>query len=1610
MFLRRFKKILKWFFLTLLLLITGIIILINTTWGQNFLISRITTKLSKDLKTSVSISYVGFSLFNKLNAEGVVIEDQQQDTLLFAGKIQVRITDWFFLKDEAELKYIGLEDAVLNTYRNDSVWNYQFFTDYFSSPGGGGNKKGIRFNLKKVSLKNVLFVQQDKWRGKDLSIKMGTMDLDADNIDLSGKTAFINSLSFTGPVVKLNDYPGRRPSSPVTASVDQQEMRQLDSVLQWNDAGWEVRVNRLTIQDGLFKSDKQTDREAFDYFDGKHIAFGNINAAMTGLTWLKDTITANLKLSTKERCGFEVKSMLADVKVTPHIMEFSDMEIKTNNSIIRDYYSMNYDDFNDDMSDYINRIRMRAGFKDAEIDSDDIAYFAPEVIKWDKTIRVNGKARGTVSDLFADDLVVEAGKNTYLNGDISLVGLPNINETFIDFTANRFRTNYAEAVKYIPAIRKIRNPHIDQISYLDFTGSFTGFIRDFVTFGTIRTNLGSVTSDLNMKLPENKAPVYSGTISADGFNLGRFLARENVGNISFDGKVLGHGFQWETLVANLDGEIQHIELNGYNYANIIIDGKMDKKRFEGKGTVDDPNLNLGMNGIIDFNGTVPQFDLVASVNQANLKNLQMTKDDIAVAGRFNLNFSGSNIDNFLGNASITDIDLVKDSLNIGIGSLSILSGYENDKKLLIVESDEFEGKIIGDFTIRDLPDAVTYFLSRYYPAYVAMPKKTPAKQSFSFEFSTRYVDELTPLINPDLSGLNNSVISGKLSLENNELEINADIPFFSYKKFHFNNTRILGNGNFDKLAFDGNISQVYLNDSIGLPNTHFSFTSRNDISDVRISTEKNLSALSGGALNARVQTFSDGVAVHFDTSSFLLNGKTWNIEKDGELSFRSKTISYGQLVLHESDQELKLSTAPSGIGNWNDLNIDLKKINIGDISPYIMKRGRVEGLATGSIRIEDPQNRMNITADIGTDQLRWDNDSIGQINSHVNYNNKTGELTGNAVNTNPYDKIALDMAFFLKDTADVLDDYIDVKPIHYPVKIVERFIGTLFTGLSGYVTGNIKIINPGGDIKIIGKPRLNDAALTVDFTKCRYKIEDTELTFTEDQMSFNGIRIVDRFGRTGTVNGYIKHHSFRDMEYNITARTGVLPMELLNTKEADNSNFYGNARGTGYLTLTGPEQDMKMNIKAVASYADSSFINIPPTDSRETGIADFLVERKYGAELVKTKSSSGQTNITYDVDITSNEMVTVRVILDDLTGDQIQGNGDGNLKIRAGTDEDLTIRGRYNINDGKYLFTFQSFLNKPFDLKKNAGNYIEWTGDPYHATIRIDAVYDNKKKVSFAPIFSNTTLTSVNTNIRDNVYVIAKLRGDLFRPDISFELDFPDGSPAKTDPQLAFTFQQIQNNENELNKQVAYLILSDNFAPYGTAASDISPFGDAVVNTITGKLANEINKALNTFLTKIDPNLRVNFSSSFQRNPLLTEQNTTGSINYDWSSSNITIGRSFFKDRVVFTFEGAVDVPIRGDGTYSTQLFPNLTTEILINKSGTIRATFFYKENVDYFTGTTTAPGNSRAKRFGASMSYRKDFNTLGEFFGKKKKKSEPEPQKTEAKKEEQDSSTGGSQ
>ncbi len=430
-----------WFFVALLLFVFISWRLIKLTSVQNYLVQTVSKKLSKNLQTEVSIKHVNFSLFNKMLVEGLFVKDKKQDTLLYAGTAKVNITDWFFFKDKATLEYIGLDDATINLKRTDSVWNYQFLIDYFSSPkSSAGKKSDFEIDFKKIEINRTQFNKIDKWNGQDMIASINKLVATTDTINFDKNVFALNELNLDKPKFFINDYNGLRPE--FTKSNLSNQLVKIPKSFKWNNDGLKLLVKSITINEGSFTSEKETARLPYsDRFDGQHLVFYSINGNIQNTVFYNDTLKANIKLSTKEKSGFEVKIIEAAMRFTPEIMEFENLNLVTPNSKLGNYFSMNYDGFNASMSDFLHRVKLNGNFKSSSIHSDDIAFFAPELKGVKRVFSIEGIAKGAIDNLSTKGMKIKSGASS-IDGDIALRGLPDIRTTFIDLKANTLITNY----------------------------------------------------------------------------------------------------------------------------------------------------------------------------------------------------------------------------------------------------------------------------------------------------------------------------------------------------------------------------------------------------------------------------------------------------------------------------------------------------------------------------------------------------------------------------------------------------------------------------------------------------------------------------------------------------------------------------------------------------------------------------------------------------------------------------------------------------------------------------------------------------------------------------------------------------------------------------------------------------------------------------------------------------------------------------------------------------------------------------------------------------------------------------------------------------------------
>ena len=1579
-------KKLRRFAFSIIAFLLIVYVLIQTSFFQNWVVGIATNKLSKALGTEVRIKKISFSLLDKLNLEGTLVRDKQKDTILYAGSLKVRITDWFIFKDKADISFLGLEDAVVKLQRKDSAWNYQFIVNHFSSPTKktkqpSTNKNDLTINIKKVDLKNISFLENDLWRGEKMVGRIGSLALDAEQINTTTNTFNINSLIIDNPYFALYDFKGLRPDSLKPKPT-------IDTGLLLNPSNMLVSLKQLSITNGTFTNSADNNKPV-KHFDGAHILFSNINATFNNLHLTKDTLRAEMNLATKERSGLEIKKFDAHVKITPQIMEFAKLNLQTNKSHLRNYYAMKFHHFNDDFAEYVTNVVMNAFFKDAKVSSDDIAFFAPELKGWKKEIILSGNFNGTVSTFNIKNLFASAGSQTYASGNLSMKGLPYINKTNINFNNAVIKTNYNDVAIFAPVVKNIQSPNLAALGNVLFKGNFNGTINNFFAQGNASTNIGAFTANVNMKLPKKADAVYNGALTTNQFNIGKFLDEPSLGNVTFNGKIDGSSFALERLKTNIQGKVTTLDFNNYTYSNIDASGTFQKKAFSGELNIGDTNLNFKSHVDVDLSKEEPVFNILGDLNNSNLYPLNFTPKRLNVTGLLDVNFTGKNIDKFLGSAKLLNAYLQSDYGELSFDSLSITSFVDTTKHLQIATND-FTANIDGKFNILDLPKSFQTFLNRYYPSYFSAPSSIPPNQNFTVSVNTGYIEPYLQLFDKNIQGLENVQITGEVNTSKNVINLFVNIPYAKYKTYTLNDAVIKGRGSLDSITLTTDISSFELSDSLMFPQIHLSVKAANDHSIVSLKTNTG-NTFNEANINADVYTLSDGVRIHFNPSSFILNEKNWSLEKQGEVVIRKNFVSTQNVKFSQGFQEIVVETEEEDGGNVNNLIVKLKDIVLGDITALIMKNPKLEGLLNGSIYLRDFFGKFNIETNLKATQFFYNNDSVGIVNITGGYNSKSGKVTFKGTAPNKDYKFDFDGSYNTKDSATT-PLAVTINLDNSKITIVQEFLEGIFSNIKGYATGNLSISGNPSSPNLLGRLALHDASLKVDYTQVTYKIDSADIAFEQDGINFGKFVVHDSLKNSGIVTGKLYEQGFKNMNFDFDLATDKLL--LIDTKAKDNKQFYGKAIGKANLSFKGPETDAKMTITAEAT--DASHISIQSTESKESGDADFIVFKKIGITQSDT-SANKNFNLTVDLDVTANNKVDIDVILDELTGDVIKAKGSGRLKIKAGTIEPLTIKGRYDIESGKYDFNFQSFIRKPFILKPDAGNYIEWNGDPFNADIHITAQY-TAENVSVSDLIGNQSVgaNSSSKSYRGQVYIIALLTNKLSRPDINFSFDFPQGSPLKNDASFTAFMNRIEKDNNEVLKQVTYLIVFNSFAPYGDVASggaavNITSLG---VNSLSQVVAKYINNIVSDAIYKLTKtkNLKVDVGAYVYSSSELAVQQQGATVNgpLDRSRLNFRLGYSFLNEKVIVTFGNDFDFGVAATQAGSFQWLPDLNVEFVLirdnNRNERLGALIFSKTSAD-----ANGIAFGKVNRQGVGLSYKRDFEQL---FKNKTK--------TEAKKEEE--------
>ncbi|NJK83623.1 MAG: hypothetical protein HC912_07175 [Saprospiraceae bacterium] len=389
-------------------------------------------------------------------------------------------------------------------------------------------------------------------------------------------------------------------------------------------------------------------------------------------------------------------------------------------------------------------------------------------------------------------------------------------------------------------------------------------------------------------------------------------------------------------------------------------------------------------------------------------------------------------------------------------------------------------------------------------------------------------------------------------------------------------------------------------------------------------------------------------------------------------------------------------------------------------------------------------------------------------------------------------------------------------------------------------------------------------------------------------------------------------------------------------------------------------------------------ITIPVSATRDGSAVSFI--RFVNADE-PTKADKQNTTVSEikGVDLALNLSLTdvaeVELVFDEKAGDILKGRGKGDLQIYLNRAGEMRMYGNYFVQSGEYLFTLFNLVNKPFVVEQ--GGSIQWRGDPFNATIDIAAKYKDLNTAIANLIPEYLSFASPDTRNRasqpTNVDLTMYLKGELFKPLISFDLNFPrlQGDLRNYAENKLRTLRQDQN---ELNKQVFGLIVLGQFIPSDFSLSGESG-SDLTINTVSELLANQLSILVTDFFLQVfdESNVISNVDFDIAYNRYKNE--------VDFSQDNFFIyGEEIGIRQKASLFDERFTLIIGGNRTSAatrnssrTALGGDIVVEAVLNKERTLKLRAYSIFEPSVVGGNDT--------KVGTGLSYRKEFDSFKELF-----------------------------
>lgn len=1411
----------------------------------------------------------------------------------------------------------------------------------------------------KITLKNVFVDYQSYGDRIAAELELSDLFLELKTADLANNTIDIGDFRLKNSIITLKT---ETENNGITQKVEEvkEEVKEDIQRFEWPD--FRIAIANIDMERNNISYFVGENEVKKDLFNPNAIVLQDLTLKANEV-FLKDKKAGlNLdQLTFQEGSGLNLKELTLKLDASDEFMEVNKLNLALNNNKITGEIRLDYKSLAD-LIEKPENSKMALDIPSFLVDLREVFKFQPELRKNEylrtlskKQLAGNVKASGYLSAISIPKMNVNWGGSTRIsaNGFIQNATVPeNLKFDIPHFAA---RSKRGDLLQFVSE----KDLGVTLPENVSLEGRAKGNLEDVYAKANLTTSQGIAIIEGHFKNDTRIA--FDADVEIKEYQLNELFNNQEFGAISLSLKTQGSGDNINNLDATLDANISELQFRDYAIKDWAITGKIKNGEGEVVSDYKDNNLDLEFNAEVFLDSVAPTANAHLNVKGVNLQSLGLMDRDVRTGMKLDADFEGSK-GGFDVIATIGDGVVVYDNNTYLLGDVLATAHIRSDTTSIWIDNKILQLSLESNTDPETFATAVNRHISSYFSRKIQLADtvENPVKLKIIGRIAQAPVLNKVFLVN--VKDLDTISIAAYFDESERRLAAKILAPKIIYGENKLDSLAFTMDSDKEKFVFDLGFDGIQAG-PLDIPKTKVTGNQQNEELNLAFTATHNDSTLIN--VLSQITGTSEELRFHVKPDSLILDRNKWQVPDNNEILLTKKKITFNDFRFTRDDEMVELTDKLANISR-DHAAIEFKNFKLSEILNYLNPEEELaKGNLNGNFALVEPFEKTGLMADLSIEQLNMLDVDLGTLS--VNAESAGG------------DRYDFEMAIKQGEIdLDLKGDYI-ATPTDAKLNMALNINDFKMHALEGFSLGEIKNTDGGfsgkfningttKDPKYSGNLHFTDADFTISKLNAPFTLANESLKMDNSGFYMKGFTVRDENNNQLVLTGEIGTETLLNPTFNL--KLNAENFQLINSTKEDNELIYGNASFDADATLTGdlqiPKLDARLRVDDgtdITYVLPSSAVAIEERD----GVVIFVNREDPDAILTRTEEKSA-TLAGFDVNafLKIGKKAKVTIIIDEETGDNFEVYGDGDFNFTMNPNGRLTLTGLYDIAGGHYEMSLYSLVNRRFELAP--GSRVSWSGDPFDAKLDVKAIYKVEASASalMAPISSGLD-PSVKGKYRQVLpfYVYLNIDGELEKPKISFDLDMPETEQGAIGGQVYGRIQQINQQEDELNRQVFSLLVLNRFYP--DPGSDGS--GGGIATVARDNLNDALSDQLNLFSDKLLGNTGVELD--FGLNSYTDYQ---GETPQDRTQLDIAAQKKLFDDRLIVRVGSEVDLQGSSPTNEPTPLIGNVSIEYLLTENGRYRLKAFRKDEYEnVIDGQTIVSG--------IALIFTQEFNKFSELW-----------------------------